>query len=502
MVNTMTTAHRPALALVFMLAVLLLAGGCRGSASDPVHLTFASMKLALATEPAAPRVGANALRIEVVDAAGVPLDGVAVEARVAMPAMGAMAAMGGPAAITPEGGGRFRADFELAMGGTWQVEVEVRRSDAPPARATGTLTVGAPGLRLAASGGGAAGPDLGTGTGTESSTSPGEIEVPLERLQKVGVTTVAVTRRSLPSRVLAVGRVVAPESEQVDVSLKVGGWATKVEASALGARVERGSVLFEVYSPELLTAQQEYLEALRSQSRAHGTSAPDRADDLVLAARSRLARWDFGPRELARLEATREPWENVPIRSPVTGFVVEKNLVQGGAFERGERLFRIAPLAKIWIEADVQETDLGRVGVGDRAHVRLSHAPGAALEARVVFLQPMIDPTTRTARLRLEVDNPDLALRPNAYAEVEVEGPAAAALVVPESAVLETGERSFVFRALGAGRFRPQPVAVGRRVGDAVEIVSGLAEGDEIVASGTFLIAAESRLRAALEQWR
>ena len=485
---------RAGLRLLGTLALASIAWGCSGSRSEPIELDYESFELEVSLDPAESRVGENSLWIELRGRDGIPIDDADVAARVDMHAMGAMPAMGGPASVTPLGEGRYRADFELAMGSTWQVEITAQIAAEVPLRAEGSLTVGTPGLRLEAIESDHDGP-------RGEPNHPAEFALSPERMQRIGVTTTRVERKSLATRVRAVGRVVAAESALVDVSLKVRGWATKVAADALGKSVEQGEVLFEVYSPDLLTAQQEYIEALRSQARAHDTSAPDRADDLVRAARNRLRLWDVAAREIERLTETLEARESVPIRAPITGYVVEKNLVEGGAFEPGARLYRIAPLSKVWIEADVYESELERVAVGGHAAVTLAYLPGASLEGRIAFVQPTLDATTRTARVRVEVDNRDLALRPNMYANVEIEAPDVMRLVVPQSALLQAGNRSFVFRVLGDGRFRPQAVEVGRRIGEEVEILSGVSEGDSIVRSGTFLVAAESRLRSAMEQW-
>jgi Cu(I)/Ag(I) efflux system membrane fusion protein len=196
-----------------------------------------------------------------------------------------------------------------------------------------------------------------------------------------------------------------------------------------------------------------------------------------------------------------EPLEAVPVRAPAGGYVVEKNVVQGSAFEPGARLYRIAQLARVWVEAEVYEADLASVAVGQRATVELPSQPGKPFDAQVAYLYPTLDPGTRTARVRLELPNPDMALRPSMYADVRIAVDRGERLLVPASAVLQAGRRSFVFLALGEGRFRPQPVELGLRSGEEIEVLSGVADGDEIVASGTFLIASESRLRAALERW-
>ncbi|MBK7951409.1 MAG: efflux RND transporter periplasmic adaptor subunit [Deltaproteobacteria bacterium] len=483
-------------ALAAAIAGVAAIAACGGPGVDVVRLEQGGLVLEISLEPRAPRVGANALTLALRDAAGAAIDGAHVEASVRMPAMGAMAAMGGPAAIEPLGDGRYRADFELAMGSTWQVEIAIRTAPARSLRAEGSLTVGSPGLRLAAlpARGAAREP-------AATSTHPGEVVLTPDRLQRSGIGLARAEKMSLSSTLRVVGRVVAPESELVDVSLKLRGWAARVLADAVGVAVRRGDVLFEVDSPELTAAASEYVEALRSQARARDTSAPDRADALASAARSRLTRFGVDDRELERLARTLEVGPTLPIRAPISGFVVEKNLVRGSAFEAGERLYRLAPLTTVWVEAEVYEADLARVDVGLSARITPAHDRGHVFEAPVTLLSPGLDPDSRTTRVRIAVANPELTLRPDQFVDVELALPGAEAIVVPLSAVLQAGTRSFVFLALGDGRFRPQPVEPGRRVGEAIEIRSGLADGDTIVRSGTFLIAAESRLRAALEQW-
>jgi Cu(I)/Ag(I) efflux system membrane fusion protein len=486
--------------------LLLVAFGCGGSRSDPATVRSEGLEISVSVEPAGLRVGRNVIWVELRDDAAAPVSTAHVEVKVRMQAMGAMPAMGGPASVTEVGEGRYRADFELAMGGTWNVEIAAKPADGPMARAEGSLTVGTPGVRLEGIGSDArVAPSASEGEGAsepgEEHRHPAEFRIAPGRLQRVGVKTARAERKALATVVRAVGRVVAEETTLEDVSLKVRGWVGEIFADAMGDPVKKGEVLFTAYSPELYAAQEEYLQALRSQERARETSSPDRADYLVRAARNRLRLWDIAGPDLDRLVRRGQPLEHLPIRAPTTGYVVEKNLVEGSAFEPGQRLYRIAPLSRVWIEAEVYEYELPLVQQGQTATVTLPYMPGRSFEATVAYVYPTLDPNTRTARIRLELPNPDLKLRPDMYANVHIRAERGERLLVPQSAVLYAGERSFVFRALGDGRFRPQPVEVGLRSGEDVEILSGLEPGDEIVTSGTFLVASESRLRAALEQW-
>jgi Cu(I)/Ag(I) efflux system membrane fusion protein len=485
-----------------------------GSRSEPAVVQAAGIEIRAATEPESPRVGENELRIEVRDAQGRPVEGAQVEAEIRMAAMGAMPAMGGAARVSDLGAGRYRAEFRIPMGGTWAVAVRAHPPSGAPAAAEGSLTVGVPGLRLAAAGapsGGAPAPGPhahahepapeGAAPTAPGAAHAGEFQIAPERLRQIGVRMARAERRTLATPIRAAGRVTYDETALHDVSLKVGGWVGELRVDAVGDRVARGEVLFTLYSPELYSAQQEYLLALRSRERARDTAAPDRADYLLEAARNRLRLWDVAPAELERLARAGEPQEQIAIRSPASGYVVEKNVVAGSAVEPAQRLYRIAPLGRVWVEAEVYEADVPLVTPGMPAEVTLPYLPGRAFPGRVAWLLPGLSEATRTARLRIELENPDEALRPDMLATVALETAPTERLVVPLSSVLHAGPRSFVFLDLGEGRLRPQRVEVGRRVGEELEILAGLDEGQSVVASATFLVASESRLRAALDQW-
>jgi Cu(I)/Ag(I) efflux system membrane fusion protein len=414
-----------------------------------------------------------------------------------MHAMGAMPAMGGPAHVAELGDGRYQAHFELAMGGTWQVEVQAKPPSGPMARAEGSLTVGTPGLRLQGIG---ATPEAAAAEAT-TAEQPGEFRIAPERLQSIGVRMTRATRRMMTPSIRAAGRVAYDQTALHDVSLKVRGWVGELRIDAVGDRVERGEVLFTLYSPELYAAQREYLLAREAQVRARATGTPDRADYLVNAARNRLRLWDLAPADLERIAASGAPLEQLPIRSPASGYVVEKNVVTGSAIEPGQRLYRIAPLDPIWVEAEVYEEDIPLAVTGMRAEIVVPSLPGRRFEGTVAWVYPSVSESTRTARVRVELPNQDLALRPDMFATLHLDAAPQERLVVPLSAVLHAGERSFVFLDLGGGRLRPQPVEVGMRVGEEVEILAGVEDGQSVVASATFLVASESRLRAALDRW-
>lgn len=330
----------------------------------------------------------------------------------------------------------------------------------------------------------------------------GVIIVDERRRQLIGVKTRPVATRSVEKEIRAVGKVTFDESRLADVSVKYEGWIGELYVDEPGQAVRKGQPLFTLYSPQLYAAQQEYLTALESQRAARGTSAPERADYLVRASRERLRLWDLAPGQIDRLAETGQPVERIPIYSPVSGFVVEKNVVEGAAVQPGMKLYRIAGLDRVWVEADVYESELPLVEEGQTAIVTLPSMPEEELLGTIAFVYPFLDGASRTGRVRVELANPGMKLKPDMFANVTITRDLGERLVVPENAVLYAGPRSFVFVDLGEGRLRPQQVKVGREMDGWVEVLSGLEEGEVIVTSGNFLVAAESRLKTAMDQWK
>ncbi len=506
-----------------------------GRTSEAVTTTAGGLEIEAALRPDPPRLADNALLLTVRRAGGEPVEDAEVAVEVVMPAMGAMAEMRNRADVEPEGDGRYRATFDVQMTGTWTIEVEVA-APAGVASPRYTFTVGSRGLTPV--GGGAAADGQGAhahgdeishytcsmhpsvrkeGPGTcpicsmglvpvsREEVETGTIRLDTRQVQQIGVRTGPVVRRVTSSTIRATGRVAPDETRLTDVTVKFAGYIGDLRVNATGQPVRRGQTLFTLYSPELYAAQQEYLAALRSQGAAQGSAAPDRADYLVRAARQKLALWDLTDAQIRDLAARGRPLEQVPVFSPASGYVLEKNVVAGAAVQPGMPLFRIGGLDRVWVEAEVFEAELPRVALGQPAIVTLPYQAGETLRGRVSLVYPTFTAETRTGRVRIEVANRPgpggLQLRPEMYVDVLLESPAREALLVPASAVLYTGPRALVFLALGEGRFRPREVRLGAKSGEAYEVVSGLAEGDLVVTSGNFLIAAESRLKTATELW-
>ncbi len=336
---------------------------------------------------------------------------------------------------------------------------------------------------------------------SQKDAASGVVLVDDRRRQLIGVKTATATIRPLTSEIRAVGTVTYDESRLQDVSVKYAGWIGRLYVDEPGQQVGRGQPLFTLYSPELYAAQQDFLTALASQRAARGTSAPERADYLVRAARERLRLWDLSSGQIDRVAETGEAVERIPILSPASGYVVEKNVVEGAAVEPGERLFRIAGLDRVWVEAEVYESELALVEEGQAAVVTLPSMPGEELRGTVSFIYPYLDGASRTGKVRIELANPGMKLKPDMFADVRLRRELGERLAVPESAVLYAGDSSYVFVDLGEGRLRPQRVETGRQADGWVEILSGVEGGDVVVTSGNFLIAAESRLKSAISQW-
>jgi membrane fusion protein, copper/silver efflux system len=338
---------------------------------------------------------------------------------------------------------------------------------------------------------------------TKEQQADGVVIIDEGRRQLIGVRTAAVVAGPLHSSFHAVGHVTYDESTFTDVSLKVHGWITKLSVNETGQRVARGQTLFTLYSPELYGAEQDFLLALRGSAVGTGSSDAEapRVASLARAARKRLSLLGLSDAQIDAVAAHGEPQENAVFTSPASGFVIEKDVVEGAAVDAGTRVFRLAALDKVWVEADVYEADLARVRVGQQASVTLDYLPGHAYDAKVSFVYPYLEAGARTGRVRIELGNKELALRPGMYANVELASDLGSRLQVPASAIVYTGPRRLVFVDLGQGRFRPREVRVGSETDGTYEVLAGLQAGEVVATSGVFLIAAEARISTAAKYW-
>lgn len=337
---------------------------------------------------------------------------------------------------------------------------------------------------------------------TKAQQEQGVVIIDEARRQLIGVRVGEVTAAPLQRTLRAVGRVTYDESKLTDVTLKVHGWITKLLVSQTGQRVTVGQTLFRLYSPDLFSAQQDFLLANQAAQAPATEGAPTPSSALLArSAGQRLHLLGLGDAEIDALARQRVPSESVPFPSPASGFVIEKNVVEGAAVDAGMKLYRIAALDTVWIEAEVYEADLPHVRAGQHARVTLDYVPGRSYDGRVSYIYPFLDPMARTARVRIELANPELQLRPGMYASVQLVSKPEQRLQVPASAVVYTGPRRLAFVDLGEGRFRPQEIRVGAEANGMYEVLEGLNAGDRVATSGVFLIAAEARISTAVKYW-
>jgi Cu(I)/Ag(I) efflux system membrane fusion protein len=334
-------------------------------------------------------------------------------------------------------------------------------------------------------------------------TVPGTVAISPERIQMLGVRTEAVTRRRMAHTVRAVGTVAADERRIGVVNPKFEGWIEKLLVNTTGQTIRRGEPLLEVYSPDLVLAQREYLVARSASAEmAHADPmARDNARAIADAALARLKNWDISADQIARLQRTGSATRTLTLRAPIAGVVMDKQALEGLHFAPGDMLYRIADLSRVWLLAEVYEQDLAQIRPGDTANISVQAYPGRVFEGRVAFVYPTVNAQTRTAKVRIEVPNLELLLKTDMYATVEIASPAdsTAILAVPDSAVLDTGTRQTVLIDRGKGRYEPRAVKLGARAGGYAAVVDGVREGEKVVTGANFLIDAESNLRAALQ---
>ncbi|WP_424138230.1 efflux RND transporter periplasmic adaptor subunit [Roseomonas chloroacetimidivorans] len=325
----------------------------------------------------------------------------------------------------------------------------------------------------------------------EANQPAGTVTVSPERVQMLGVRTEAATERTMTRSIRAVGTIAVDERRLVVVAPRFEGWIQRLLVNETGQPVRRGQPLFEVYSPDLALAEQEYVIARRM------------GGGLAAAALERLRNFDLPADEIARLQRTGTVGRALTLTSPMDGVVLEKAALQGMRFAPGEMLFRIGDLSTVWLLADVFEQDLGLVGPGQEASIAMTAYPDRRFTGKVTFVYPTVNAATRTARVRIEIPNPDGLLKPDMYATVEIAAPVGTAptVAVPDSAVLDSGTRQVVLVERAPGRYEPRSVQLGRRADGQVEIRQGIKAGERVVVGANFLIDAESNLRAALQSF-
>jgi membrane fusion protein, copper/silver efflux system len=318
-----------------------------------------------------------------------------------------------------------------------------------------------------------------------------------QRQQLIGLRTAPVVEGQVGWSWRTVGRVAVDETRVHHASLKFSGFIEQIFVDYVGKQVRSGEPLFRIYSPDVASAEEEYLLALRTRD-ALGSGTAGAGSDLVAAARERLKLWDIPEAEIRRLERTGKAQRTVTIFAPMSGVVTRKDAVMGHRVVEGDAPYEITDLSQVWVLADAYESDLARVRLGTPATLTLQAFPNREFPGKVVFIDPILDPKTRTAKVRLAFPNSTGELRPEMFGEVTLRTPARRGLSIPTDAIIDSGTRKVVFVSLGEGKFRPLEVKIGASDGDRSEVLEGLKAGEEVVTRANFLVDSESRLRASL----
>ena len=335
----------------------------------------------------------------------------------------------------------------------------------------------------------------------------GTVTIDPATVQNIGVKTAAVERRILHRTLRTVGRVDYDETRMTDVNTKIAGWVEKLFVDYTGQMVGKGEPLLQIYSPELVAAQEEFLTAVDYSERLRAGAEGDAlagARDLRSASLQRLRYWDISDRQIEALRETGKVRRTMTVHSPQQGTVVHKGVFDGQHIARGQHLYRIAELSQVWVYADIYEYELPWVREGQEAEVELSYLPGKTFTGKVTYVYPFLEAKTRTVKVRMAFPNPDLELKPEMYANVTIRSPlpAESVVAVPVQAVIHSGPRYVAVVSLGEGRFQPRDIRVGAEADGFYEVLEGLREGERIVTSAQFLIDSESNLKAAVGSMR
>ena len=464
---------------------VLLAAACaksKATAGDALHAGDLLVQIAIDPDP--PRAGENVLHVTVNDTNGKAVDGARVGFVYDMPAMGAMPEMKGNGETKPLGGGKYDVSYTLSMLGDWYLTLEI---DAP-GHAPGQLK-----FKVSPPRKGYTVESRGAGAGAREG-APQMLEMTPERQQLIGVVFAKVERRPLSLSLRASGRVQVDETQVADVVLKYDAYVEKLFVDQTGQSVKAGQPLLVLYSPDLLASEQDYLVAIRSQG------VPGN-EQLIRASEERLRLWGLSDSQVVDLRKRGKAEPRVTIHSPASGAVLEKNVVVGTRAMAGNVLYRIGNLGRIWVLADLFESDAPYLQPGQPATMSLPWASGVSWKGTVQFVYPTVEEKTRAVRARLAFPNAQLSFKLGMFVDVSVEVPLGNRLAVPDNALLASGEHRYAFVKRGEGQLQATEVKVGAMAGDYDEVLAGLIEGEEVATQATFLLSSEAQLRSALPRW-
>ena len=324
-------------------------------------------------------------------------------------------------------------------------------------------------------------------------------------IQKIAVRTAIVEKRALKKVIRTVGRIDYNETNIFNINTKIEGWVEELYVNYTGQVVERGQPLIDIYSPELVNTQEEYLLALKSKESLKSSKFPEISrgvNELLNSTRRRLKLWDITDEQIETLEKTKKKTKKkMTIHSPVKGIVLEKNVLEGGYVKSQIPIYKIADISNIWVYADIYEYELPWIKIGQTVKMTLSYYPGKTFIGRITFIYPYLEKNTRTVKVRLEFDNPELILKPDMYANIDIESEITkAGIAVPTEAIIRSGERNIVIVDLGGGSFEPRNIGLGAEAEGYYQILNGLQAGERIVTSSQFLIDSESKLKEAINK--
>jgi len=328
-----------------------------------------------------------------------------------------------------------------------------------------------------------------------------EFVVPVERQQQIGVTYAAVQRKPLRHTIRSVGMVVPDKGRNWQFVSRVDGYVQRLDVKSPGEIVEKDAPLLSIYSPDLLTSEREFVELLRMRDQAKSKDARETPERLIQSARRRLQLWNVTNEQIAELEKTRNPQQNLTLLSPFRGVVQSVPVEQGKGVGIGNMLVEVADLSVVWVWAEFYEDELPMLKVGQKIDITAKSYPGEKFEGTISLINPFLEEAKRTAKVRINIPNPDFKLRPAMYVNAELAMDMGEGLTIPVSAVMPTGTRSVAFINKGEGKLEPRIVQLGSKYGESYEVQNGLHEGEQVVASANFLIDAESKVQGALNEF-
>jgi Cu(I)/Ag(I) efflux system membrane fusion protein len=333
-----------------------------------------------------------------------------------------------------------------------------------------------------------------------ASMAPGSVMISSEKQQLIGVRTAGVKRETLVRDVQTSGQVTADETKIAHVHVKINGFIEKVFVDYIGQLVKKGQPLFTLYSPDLVSTQDEYLIAKRGEKTLGNSPFAEVAQgsqSLLRSTRERLKLWDISDEQIKKLDESGEVSRTLMFYSPISGFVTDRKAFPQTSVTPETELYTVSDYSTVWVNADIFEYEVPFVKLGQQAEVQLSYYPGKTWKGRVSYIYPTVDPTTRTIKVRMEFPNPDFQLKPQMFADVKLKINYGNQIVVPQEAMLDSGKEQTVFVAHEGGYFEPRKITTGAKVGGKVMVLSGLKAGETVVTSGNFLIDSESRLKSA-----